>query len=325
MSLAGLGLLSGCGFLPPQSRAPEPIRLIGVLGDSPSAHWDAFWDEMRGLGWAEGRNLMVESRWSEGDPQRYRGLADELVARNVDVLVAYGSNASAAAKQATVTLPIVAILVSGEAIELGIVDNIARPGGNITGMAGVSGTQLEGKQLQLLKEAVPLASRVAVLTLRPGPTTAPGSAARERALREAAVGLGLELHIVPVLGLDGLDEGFAAMAAAGDHAVKILTNPQFDLAWGRIAELALRHRLPAITENHEFARAGGLLAYGQGRSEVYRSASPYVDKILRGAHPGDLPMERPTEFDFVVNLKTAQALGLTIPKSILPQATEIIQ
>jgi putative ABC transport system substrate-binding protein len=299
------------------------VRLIGVLGAEPGGRWDGFWDGLRELGWVEGRNLAVESRWSE-DSRRYQALTTELVGRQVELIVVETSNASLAAKQATATVPLVAILTSGEAIERGIVDNIARPGGNITGTAGISGSQLEGKQLQLLKEAIPHAARVAVL--RGGSAEATStSEVRLRGLQEAAPGFGIQLHVVHIPNISGLDDAFAAMSTAGADAVKILTATQWDSAWGRIAELALQYRLPSITEVPEFALAGGLLAYGLSRADIYRSAAPYVDKILRGARPGDLPMERPTEFDFVVNLKTAQALGLTIPQTVLTQATEIIQ
>jgi putative ABC transport system substrate-binding protein len=296
------------------------------LGDAPGARWDGFWEGMHELGWVEGQNLAVEYRWTEGDFQRSQALATELVERKVELIVVGTSTTSVAAKQATATVPLVAILFSGEAIESGLVDNIARPGGNITGTAGISGSQLEGKQLQLLKEAVPHASRVAVL--RRGaedPTFFRSADRRERALQEAAPGLGVHLHVVATPNISGLDDAFAAMSTAGADALKILASTDFDSAWGRIAELALQYRLPSVTEYPEFARAGGLLAYGLSRAEIYRSAAPYVDKILRGARPGDLPMERPTAFDLVLNLKTAQALGLTIPQEILAQATEIIQ
>jgi putative tryptophan/tyrosine transport system substrate-binding protein len=323
--MAGLGLLAGCRLLPPQVPTSERVRLIGVLGNLSSDRWDGFWDGLRELGWVEGRNLAVESRWTEGDSQRYRALATELVERKVELIVAGTSNASLDAKQATATLPLVAILFTADAIESGLVDNIARPGGNITGTAGISASQIEGKQLQLLKEAVPHASRVAVLRGGSADRTS-ASEIRVRALQEAAPGLGVHLHFV-ALGnnISGLDDAFAAMSTAGADAVKILAGTLFDTAWGRIAELALRHRLPSITEASEFAPAGGLLSYGSSRAEMYRSAAPYVDKILRGARPGDLPMERPKVFDFVINLKTAQALGLTIPQSVLAEATEVIQ
>jgi putative ABC transport system substrate-binding protein len=323
LSVAGLGLLAGCGLLPPQAPTSERVRLIGVLGDVPGGRWDAFWDGLRELGWVEGRNLAVESRWAEGDSQRYRALATELVERKVELIVVGTSVASVAAKQATSTVPLVAILVSGEAIESGLVDNIARPGGNITGTAGISGWQLEGKQLQLLKEAVPHASRVAVLHSNLEPSSS--AERRVRALQEAAPGLGVHLHVVAMPNYSGLDDAFAAMSAAGADTLKILASTLFDTAWGRIAELALRYQLPAISEYPEFAQAGGLLAYGLSRAEIYRSAAPYVDKILRGARPGDLPMERPTDFDFVINLETAQALGLKIPQDLLQQATELIR
>jgi putative ABC transport system substrate-binding protein len=265
----------------------------------------------------------VESRWAGADSQRYGALATELVERQVELLVAETSNASLAAKQATATVPLVAILWSTDAIESGLVDNIARPGGNITGTAGIGG-QLEAKQLQLLKEAVPHASRVAVLRGGSAAVTS-ASEMRVRALQEAAPGLGVHLHVVHTPNVSGLNDAFAAMSAAGADALKILAATQWDSVLGRIAELALQHRLPSIIEYPEFAPTGGLLTYGVSRAEIFRSAAPYVDKILRGAHPGELPMERPKVFDFVINLKTAQALGLTIPQSVLTQATEVIR
>ena len=229
LSMAGLGLLAGCGLLPPQAPTSERVRLIGVLGGEPGGRWDAFLDGLRELGWVEGRNLAVESRWSEGDNQRYRALATELVERKVELIVVGTSTASLEAKQATATVPLVAVLVSEDAIEIGLVDNIARPGGNITGTAGISGAQLEGKQLQLLKEAVPHASRVAVL--RPGSAENPSAsdARRVRALEEAAPGLGVHLHVVAMPNISGLDDAFAAMSTAGADAVKILASAQFEL------------------------------------------------------------------------------------------------
>jgi putative tryptophan/tyrosine transport system substrate-binding protein len=215
LAAAAAGLLAGCGLLPPQAPTSERVRLIGVLGDVPGGRWDGFWDGLRELGWVEGRNLAVESRWAEGEggTPRYRALATELVERKVELIVVGTSAASVAAKQATATVPLVAILFSGEAIERGLVDNIARPGGNITGTAGTSGSQLEGKQLQLLKEAVPHASRVAVLRGNPEPSSS--AEARERALQEAAPGLGVDLHVVTVPNLSGLDNAFADMSTAG--------------------------------------------------------------------------------------------------------------
>ena len=323
MGVAGLGLLAGCGRWPGQQRAPggPEIRRIGVLGDSSTARWDAFREGLRELGWVEGQNLAVEYGWTEGHNERYGAVAAELVQLQVELIVAGAGGASAAAKQATSTVPIVAILTTGEALERGIVDNIARPGGNITGMAGISGTQLEGKQLQLLTEAVPGASRVAILALATGVSTEP----RTQALQSAAPLLGVQLQVFPVQNPGGIEEAFAAMSAAGFHALKILPATWFDPLWEQIADLTARYRLPALAQHMEFPRAGGLMAYGVDLLDNYRRAATYVDKLLKGARPGDLPMERPMRFEFVINLRTAQALGLTIPHHVLLQATEVIQ
>src|SRR5688572_1438308 len=235
--------------------------------------------------------------------------------------MAGAGGASRAAQQATSTVPIVAILATGEALERGIVDSIARPGGNITGMAGISGTQMEGKQLQLLTEAVPAASRVAILAYATGVSFEP----RAQALQSAAPLLGVQLQVFPVQNPGGIEDAFAAMSAAGVHALKILPASWFDPLWEQMADLTARHRLPALTEYMEFPRAGGLMAYGVDLLDNYRRAATYVDKLLKGARPGDLPMERPMRFEFVINLRTAQALGLTIPHHVLLQATEVIQ
>jgi putative tryptophan/tyrosine transport system substrate-binding protein len=320
---AGLGLLAGCGRWPGQQRAPggSEIRRIGVLGDSPTARWDAFREGLRELGWVEGQNLAVEYRWTEGHDERYGAVAAELVQLQVELIVAGGGGASAAAKQATSTVPIVAILGTGEALERGIVDSIARPGGNITGMAGISGTQMEGKQLQLLTEAVPAASRVAIL----GPASGASFERRTQALQSAAPLLGVQLQVFPVQNPGGIEDAFSAMGAAGAQALKILPMTWLDSLWEQIADLTARYRLPALAQDMEFPRAGGLMAYGVDRDDIYRRAATYVDKILKGARPGDLPMERPMRFECVINLRTAQSLGLTIPQHVLLQATEVIQ
>jgi putative tryptophan/tyrosine transport system substrate-binding protein len=320
---AGLGLLAGCGRWPGQQRAPggPEIRRIGVLGDSFTARWDAFREGLRELGWVEGQNLAVEYRWTEGHNERYGAVAAELVQLPVELIVAGTSAGSAAAKQATSTVPIVAILATGEALEAGLVDNIARPGGNITGMAGISGTQMEGKQLQLLTEAVPAASRVAILARATGAS----AERRTQALQSAAPLLGVQLQVFLVQNPGGIEEAFAAMGAAGAHALKILPASWFDPRWDQIADLTARYRLPTLAYRMEFPRAGGLMAYGVDGLDINRRAATYVDKLLKGAQPGDLPMERPMRFDFVINLKTAQALGLTIPPHVLLQATEVIQ
>ena len=319
----GLGLLAGCGRLPGQQRAPggPEVRRIGVVGDSSTARWDAFREGLRELGWVEGQNLAVEYRWTEGHNERYGAVAAELVQLQVELIVAGGGGASAAAKQATSTVPIVAILGTGEALERGIVDSIARPGGNITGMAGISGTQMEGKQLQLLTEAVPGASRVAILA----PATGVSAERRTQALQSAAPLLGVQLQVFPVQNPGGIEDAFSAMGAAGVHALKTLPASWLDSRWEQMADLTARYRLPALAYNTEFPRAGGLMAYGADRLDIYRRAATYVDKLLKGARPGDLPMERPMRFEFVINLRTAQTLGLTIPPHVLLQATDLIQ
>ena len=318
-------LLAGCGRWQGQAQQPAvggmTLRRIGVLGDVPAARWDAFREGLRELGWVEGQNLAVEYRWAEGNPERRRALTAELVELNVECIAAGTRAAAAAAKQVTATVPIVAILATGEALEHALVDNIARPGGNITGMAGISGVDLEGKQLQLLKETVPRAARVALL----GRETVAGVELRLQALESAAATLGVQVQFFSVEHPRALADAFLAMSAAGADALKILANVLFDPVWPEIADLAARHQLPAIAERIEFPRVGGLMAYGVNLLDIYRRAATYVDKLLKGARPGELPMERPMRFDFGVNLKTARELGLTFPETILLQATEAIQ
>jgi putative ABC transport system substrate-binding protein len=325
LALSGLGLLIGCRLpLRPEQSAPGGANrhLIGVLGDSPASRWDALLAGLRELGWIEGQNLAVEYRWIEGNQERYRALTEELVQANVELVVAGNSVAALAAKQATRTVPIVAVLATGEALETGLVDDIARPGGNITGIAGISGGNLASKQLELLKQAVPEAARVAVLALA---SSSSSTELRIQALQRAAPTLQMQLQVFPVPNPGGLEHAFSAMGRAGFQALQILPATAWDHVWKQIADLAAQHRLPAIAQNAEFPRAGGLLAYGADWPDSFRRAATYVDKILKGARPGDLPMERPTRFDFLVNLRTAEALGLAIPPSVLQQATEAIQ
>ncbi len=325
LALSGLGLLIGCRLpLRPEQSAPGGTnrRLIGVLDDAPTWRWDVFQEGLRELGWIEGQNLAVEYRWIEGNSERYRAFTEELVQANVELVVVGNSGAALAAKQATRTVPIVAVLATGEALEVGLVDDIARPGGNITGIAGISGGDLASKQLQLLKQAVPEVSRLAVLARA---NSSSSTELRIQALQRAAPTLQLQLQVFPVPNPGGLEHAISAMGPAGFQALQILPSTGWDLVWNQIADLAAQHRLPAIAQNLEFPRAGGLLAYGIHRLETYSRAATYVDKILKGARPGVLPMERPTRFDFLVNRRTAEALGLAIPPSVLQQATELIE
>lgn len=322
LALTGLGLLATCGPLPTSFRQPPPTRRIAFFGEAPSPNWDALSGGLQALGWIEGANLAVERRWAEGDRDRWPALADELVRLRVECVAAGPVSASMAAKQAIAEIPIVAILATGEALENGVVDNIARPSGNVTGMAGISGAQLQGKLLQVLKETVPGASRFAVLFHLPSDTYNHFIPA----VRSAAESLGIEVGLFPFQGVGELPTTFSAMRAAGAEALLIIPSPSFNTVYRQIAGLAVSHGLPSINNLLPYAqREGGLMAYGVDRTDIYRRAASYVDRILNGARPGDLPMERPSKFDFVVNLETAQALGLTIPQSVLRQATEIIQ
>lgn len=325
LSIVGLAQITACGLSMPfrqaTSRATK-VRLIGVIGDENSARWDAFREGLRELSWVEEQNLAIEYRWTGGanSAERYSAFTTELAQLNVEIVVAGALLASIGAKQATSTIPIVTVLATGEALENGIVDNIARPGGNVTGTAGISGAQLEGKQLQVLKAAVADASRIAVVAFAKSPSLE----LRMQVLQSAATTLGVQLQTYIVQSAGDLENAFLAIGAAGADAVKILATTTWDLLWKQIADLALRYRLPALTEYRQFPQAGGLMAYGVDRVEIYRRAATYVDKILKGAQPGDLPMERPTRFDFIVNMKTAQTVGLTIPQTVLSGATELI-
>jgi putative tryptophan/tyrosine transport system substrate-binding protein len=321
MALAGFSLLSGCEM--PGQRAAK-ARRIGFLAVG-SREGRAFLIEglLQGLrehGYVEGQNIVIEYRFSEGRNDRLPDLAAELVARKVELILASGSPASFAAKQATSTIPIVMGSLNADPVETGLIASLARPGGNITGITEMA-PQLSGKRLQLLKEIVPGLSRVAVFwnTLNP----AYGPILKE--LEAAAQPLGVELQRLEVR----VPEDFAsAFQAATRQRAGALIAPGDPLVTNRprmVADLALKHRLPTMMENKEMAAAGGLLSLGPDIVDSYRRSATLVDKILNGAKPGDLPMEQPTKFDLVVNLTTARALGLTIPQSVLARTTQVIQ
>jgi putative ABC transport system substrate-binding protein len=286
---------------------------------APRAHqWDAFRQTLRELGWVEGQNIMLEFRppAREGDP--YDELAAELVRLKVDVIVATSTRAVRATKHATSTIPIV-MSPSGDPVGEGLVASLARPGGNVTGTSTMVSDR-SGKHLEILREIVPSASRVAVLWAPP--VNEPGF----RAVEAAARVMGVELLELQVTQAGDFDHAFEM--ASRDHAEAMIIlggNPLFFGLRARIADLARQHRLPAIYDLPSYAHAGGLVAYGPSDTEYYRRAAVYVDKILKGAKPGDLPVEQPTTFELVINLTTAQALGLTIPPTVLFQATEIIR
>jgi putative ABC transport system substrate-binding protein len=279
----------------------------------------AFREGLRELGYVEGRNIQVESRWAEGNYDRLPGLAADLVRLKVDVIVTYGTPAAQAAKGATGTIPIVMAAII-DPVASGLVTSLARPGGNITGQSMMS-PDLAEKQLQILKELVPKTSRVAVLH---NPAN-PGNAPQVRHAQDAARALGVRLQILGARGPSEIDGAFAAMAAEQAGAVIVLVDAILQSNRARIADLAARHRLPAVYGLHEYAEVGGLLAYGPNRLDMFRRAATYVDRILKGAKPGDLPVEQPSTFTLVINLKTAKALGLTIPPSLLLRADQVIE
>jgi ABC-type uncharacterized transport system substrate-binding protein len=283
------------------------------------AWWKAFRERLRELGYVEGQNVVFEPRWGNGQVGRLPRLAIELVKVKVDIMVTAGSEAALAAKQATRSIPIVTA-TGADPVELGLVVSLARPGGNITGVTSIQ-SELAGKRLEILKELVPRASRVAVLW----DLDNHASALSLRDAESGAKSLGIVLQSVGVRSPKDFDAAFSAMRQARAAAVILVASPAFMGDRQRLATLAVAHRLPMIVGSKEYAVAGGLMSYGTDYPDLFRRAAAYVDKILKGAKPGDLPVEQPTTFELVINLKTAKALGMTIPPSLLQRADEIIQ
>ncbi len=282
----------------------------------------AFRQGLRDLGYVEGRNLVIEYRDAEGKFERFPALAAELVALKVDVLVAANSLAALAAKQATRTLPIV-FAFAVDPVTDGLVTSLARPGGNVTGLSTLL-AELVGKRLELLKQAVPGVSRVAVLW-QPG---AQGERTEKDLQKEAEVAaraLGVRVQFVEARGPADFDRAFSDMTRARAGALTVFGSAMFFDERRRLVDLAAKNRLPAVYGLKEYVDAGGLMAYGANVADLFRRAATYVDKILKGAKPGDLPVEQPTKFELVINLKTAKALRLTIPQSLLQRADEVIQ
>jgi len=298
------------------------VYRIGYLAiASPTASgpsMDAFRQGLREFGWVEGQNVSIEYRFADGETARLPGLAAELVRLNVDLIFAVSSPPAKAAQRATDSVPIVFSGVA-DAIGVGLVPRLARPGGNITGFT-TSNVELSGKRLELLKEAVPKLTHVAVFV---NPTN-PQVRAFRRETTAAAVPLGLTLEFIDVADPGQLPKAFAAITSQA-QALLILPDPVIGtgMAQVRIAELALEIRLPTMERSRRFADVGGLMGYGTNLQE--REAARYVDRILRGAKPGDLPVQQPTKFELVINLKTAKALGLTIPPSLLLRADQVIE
>ena len=321
LALAGLGVLSGCG-LPPQARsAGRPARLGWLMPNSPDSPADAeftraFQQGLRDLGYVEGQNLAIEYRAAEGQFDRLPELAAELARLPLDVVFAQSTPGGIAAKAAITGIPVVT--VAADPVGQGLVASLARPGGNVTGLT-TSFAGIYEKKVELLKDAVPPIRHLAFLT---APSTPPSWVGETAA---AAQRLGLAFRTVQARTAEGFDGAFAELTSNRVEALSVAGSPLFqDNRW-RLAERAGAARLPTIADQRPYAEAGCLLAYGPNFANQYRRAATYVDKILKGAKPADLPVELPTTFDFVINLKTARALGLTLPQSVLQQATEVIQ
>jgi ABC-type uncharacterized transport system substrate-binding protein len=295
---------------------------IGVLSGITREHdrnVKAFLGGMRALGYVEGQNLVMEYRGVAGQYERFPDLAAELVQLKVDVLLVGPTPAALAAKEATTTIPIVMAGV-GDPVGSGLVASLAHPGGNVTGVS-VLQPEVVGKQLEFLKAVLPTVSHVAVLW---NPAH-PAHPLIVRAADVAAQALGVQLHLVEARGPDAFDSAFAAMTRAHAGALLVLGDPMFRQHRSRLAELAATSRLPTVHNDRAYVEAGGLLFYGASHPDMYRRAATYVDKILKGAKPADLPVEQPTHFELVINLKTVQALGITMPPSLLLLADEVIQ
>jgi putative ABC transport system substrate-binding protein len=305
-----------------EAQAPAKVPRIGFLSTTSRTEdprFEAFLQGLRELGYVDGQNIAIEFRFVEGRPERLPALAAELVRLKVEVIVAAGPAATEAAKQATSTIPIV-FAVSGDPVAVGLVASLARPGGNITGLASIA-PEVVGKQLELLKEVAPKISRMAILQ---NPSN-PGHPVVVRQAEGAARVLGLQLHIVQARTPSELEAAFATMRSQRVGGVLVVRDAMVFAQRRQIAALAAKSRLPAVYGFRENAEAGGLMAYGASIPLMYRRAATYVDKILKGAKPADLPVEQPTKFELVINLKTAKALGLTIPPSLLGRADEVIQ
>jgi putative tryptophan/tyrosine transport system substrate-binding protein len=319
-----LSSLAGALAAPLAAEAQQPGKVyrVGILTNKASdlaeaRLWQAFRLGLRERGWIEGQNIVLEYRWTEGNIARLPELVADLVRIRVDLIVARSSTWVQPAKEATSSIPIV-FLSHADPLGTGHVASLARPGSNITGLA-VLMTDLAPKELELLSTAVPVAKRIAVLWTPDTPSHPPALKAVEGAGRSLRV----QVEAVGARTAAELEGAFAAMARARAQAVLVLGNPLFLAERRRVAELAIKHRLPTMSNQKEVVEAGGLMSYGPDWDELYRHGAVYVDKILKGAKPADLPVEQATKFELVINLKTAKALGLTIPPSLLARADQV--
>jgi putative tryptophan/tyrosine transport system substrate-binding protein len=312
-------------FLPAVSEAQQPKKIprIGYLSvlspSSDAARIEAFRQGLHELGYVDGQSMTIESRYAEGQLARLPDLAVQLVRLKVDVIVAGGSTAIRAAKNATKLIPIV-MAHGSDPVALGYVASLARPGGNITGLTHLA-PELGGKRLELLKNIIPQLTRVAILT---DPGTG-GHAPQMKELEVAAPALGLQLQAVEVRAPNELENAFSAMMTGRAGALIGLQQPTLDRLRGRIVDLAAKHRLPAMYPNSEYVETGGLMCYAADIIAMFRRSAVYADKILKGAKPAELPVEQPTKFEFVINLKAAKRIGLTVPPNVLARADKVIR
>jgi putative tryptophan/tyrosine transport system substrate-binding protein len=311
------GVAAACGPLAAAAQQPR-IPTIGILvAETLGANQfqRQFRDALRELGYVEGQTIGFESRSDQGQSARLPALAAELVQLKVDLIVTWLTPAARAAKQATQNVPIV-IAFAGNPVETGLVESLARPGGNITGLAGVGG-ELAGKTVELIHQMLPSAHRVAALVNAPDPFSKPFV----DNIRLGGKATGISIDPIMLSGADDLEAAFARME--NDRPDAAVVQPTLGLK--RSAELALKHLLPAVSIFREFVDEGGLMSYSVVEADVYRRTAVFVDKILKGAKPADLPVEQPTKFEIIINLKTAKALGLTVPQALLAQADEVIE
>jgi putative tryptophan/tyrosine transport system substrate-binding protein len=306
-----------------QAQQPTNIPRIGYLGANffslNSDRTEAFRQGLREHGYVEGKNIGIEWRSAEGKQDRLPALAAELVRVKIDIIITGGPPSTRAAKEATVTIPII-MGFDNDPVGNGFVASLARPGGNITGLATLA-PELSGKRLELLKEIVPRLSHVAVF----GTSTQPGNAQSLKETELAARAFGVKVQFLDILGAKDIETAFRAAGNGHADGVLVLQSPVINSQRTQVADLAVKSRLPGIFPQDEYAKAGGLMYYGVNTVDLFRRAATYVDKILKGAKPADLPVEQPTKFELMINLKTAKQIGLTIPPSVLARADKVIK
>ena len=320
-----IALLGGAAAWPLAARAQQSTNKVSVGFLSVNAHSamiariDAFQRGLGDLGYIVGQNIAVEYRFAEGQPDRLRALADELVHLKVSVIVTEGTTSTRYAKEATSTIPIV-MAQDPDPVGMGFVASLARPGGNITGLSNLR-TDLGGKRLEILKDTVPGLARVAII----GTSTTPGYAQSLVDVERAAGILTLRLQVLEILGPQDIETAFQAATEGRAHAVLVLASPHLLSNRVRVADVAAKSRIPTIYYASDYVKDGGLMSYGVSTTDLFRRAANYVDKIVKGAKAGDLPIEQPTRFEFIINLRSANAIGLTIPPVVLSRADEVIE